>query len=158
MTNKLFYRFAVFCLLALLGACSQGPKGPYDRHADPAADFDQALREAGAANRFVLVLFGANWCPECRGLEEQIGKEPLRGLLAERFVLVHVDIGNWDRNMDFVARFGTPVDNGIPAIAIVGPGGEVRFVSTAGEMANASSKTNGELTQWLSGLIGSKTG
>ncbi len=43
------------------------------------------------------------------------------------------------------------------AIAIVEPGGEVRFVSRR-EMANASSKTNGELTQWLSGLIGAKTG
>lgn len=78
--------------------------------------------------------------------------EPLAGFLHNNFVVMHVHIGNWNHNMDFVKRFGTPVAQGIPSIAIVGGDGITRFVSTAGELASARDRTNAELTEWFRNL------
>ncbi|MCG6983572.1 MAG: hypothetical protein LJE61_00005, partial [Thiocapsa sp.] len=66
--------------------------------------------------------------------------------------VIHVDIGNWDRNMDFVERFGAPVGKGIPTFAVAEADGEERFVTTARELAAARHGTNAELTDWLAGV------
>lgn len=150
-------RAVVVLLLVLAAACSRAPKGPYDPRANPDEDLQAALVKATAEKRFVLLVFGANWCPECRALEEQLQLDPLRSLLATRFVVVHVNIGNWDKNMDFVARFGKPVDNGIPSIALLDAAGDALFVSAAGELAGSRS-TSAELARWLERLIETRAG
>jgi thioredoxin 1 len=149
---------AVGCMLLVLCACSQDPGGPYDVLAEPDTDLKHAMTQATAEGKLVLVVFGANWCEDCRALERQLKTDLLHQVVADQFVLMHVDIGNWDKNMDFVARFGKPVDRGIPSIAIVDRDGGIRFVSASGELAKARRMTNEQLAEWISGLVQPRTG
>lgn len=142
----------IICLI-LSGGCSDEITSPYDRRADPQQDFDAALLKAQADEKQVLVIFGAHWCPDCQALFDEMQTNPLARFVTDNFVVMHVHIGNWNHNMDFVQRFGTPVAQGIPSIAIVGDEGRTRFVSNAGELASARSRTNVELTEWFEKLV-----
>jgi thioredoxin 1 len=146
-------RVAIVFSLVVVGACSQEWTGPYDAGAEPATEFDKAMKQAILEDKFVLVVFGANWCADCRALEERLSTEPLHRFVNEKFISMHVDIGNWDKNMAFAATFGRPVDKGIPSIAIVDKDGSIQFVSTAGELAKARKMSGEALMQWLSGLV-----
>jgi thiol-disulfide isomerase/thioredoxin len=140
--------------VALLSwGCSGKSQGPYDSSANPAAEFDTALARGASEGKQILLIFGANWCPDCRDFAKELSTEPLQGLVADHFVVLHVNIGNWNKNMDFVARFGEPVAQGIPSIAITDPKGIARYVTVGGELASVRSLTNQRLYEWFQDVI-----
>ncbi len=92
-----------------------------------------------------MLVFGANWCPDCRRLDKAMNREDIAELLARHFTIVKVDIGNWDRNMDFAEQWGNPVAGGIPAIVIATSEQEALYSTTAGELATARHMSGDEL-------------
>jgi len=82
----------------------------------------RALAEAAAAKASVLVVFGANWCADCKILDMTMQKDPTSTLVAREFKVVKVDVGRFDRNVDLASTYGVPLRSGIPAIAILFPG------------------------------------
>lgn len=139
-------------ILLSLGARAETPgydTHGYDPKADPAVDYQQALTAAGTGDKLVLLVFGSEWCADCRSLNQKMGLAPLETTVSGNFVVSHVDIGNWDLNMAFTEQFGDPVGKGIPSIAIVGSDGKTLYVSEAGEFASARSSELKDLDQWF---------
>jgi len=145
---KALYCIAI-CVAALHVSTTLAEEYSYDPQADPAVDYQHALEQATAQDKLVLVVFGSQWCPDCRSLNTKMNQEPLQATVQDNFVVTHVDVGNWDKNMDFVAQFGEPVAKGIPSIAIVGSDQKAYYVSEAGEFASARSSSLSALTQWF---------
>lgn len=119
--------FWCLCLLCALPMVGVGASGlPYDESADARADVQHALARARQLDRKVLVVFGANWCPECRLLDQQIeqGKTALK---RDQFVMVKVDVGNFDRNLDLTRAYGNVIRKGIPAAVVLTPDNQVVF-------------------------------
>ena len=113
---------------------------PYDESADPQKDLQNALVAARRENKRVLVVFGANWCPDCRALDREFhagGKT--EALVAARYEVVKVDVGRFDKNLDFVKVYGEPIKKGIPSVVVVTPTNEVVYQTRAGELADARS-------------------
>lgn len=150
-------RLIILTLAALVAAtsCSESPEatGPYDASADPARQYEDVLVRAKAEQKRVLIIFGANWCPDCRAFSKELGTDPLQRLVSDNFVPLNVNIGNWDENMDFVARFGKPVAQGIPSIAVADSDGTTRFVTVAGELATVRQTSSQDLYQWFAKLL-----
>jgi protein disulfide-isomerase len=136
-----------FTLLAavLLAAGVQAADGPYNEAADAKAELKQALAKGHAAKRPVLVIFGANWCPDCRALDTAVKSGRNAELLAQEFEVVKVDVGNFNRNLDLAAEYGNPIKKGIPAAVIVSPDNKVLYATRAGELANARSMNEGDV-------------
>ncbi len=145
---KALYCIAI-CVAALHAPNTLAETYSYHPEADPAVDYQRALEQAKAQDKLVLVVFGSQWCPDCRSLNTKMSQEPLQATVQDNFIVTHVDVGNWDKNMAFVAQFGEPVAKGIPSIAIVGSDKKAYYVSTAGEFASARSSSLGSLTQWF---------
>lgn len=146
--------FGVMLVVTLVTlGCTGGQEGPYDAAANPVLDFTRALAQATAEGKHVLIIFGANWCPDCRALAQEISTEPLSQLVREHFVVFHVNIGNWNVNMDFVGRFGEPVAYGIPSIVITDTEGVPRYVTAAGELASVRSLTSMQLLEWFERVV-----
>jgi len=111
--------------------------GPYDESADAKAQLAAALAQAKADHRPVLVVFGANWCPDCRALDLAMKNGRNAELISSEFRVVKVDVGRFDRNVEVADKYGVPLKKGIPAVAIVTADDRAIYATKAGELADA---------------------
>jgi thioredoxin 1 len=130
--KKLFTLALLLLTLAALAA-----DGAYNEQADAKADIQQALTQATAANKPVIVVFGANWCGDCKMLEYSMQKGSSAALVARDFEIVKVNVGRFDKNLDVAKSYGVPLAKGIPAVAILSTNNQVIYVTKEGELANA---------------------
>ena len=61
----------------------------------------------------------------------------LARLIAHNFVVVKVDVGRYDKNLDLAAKYGVPISNGIPALAVLDSHGKLLYAQSHGQFANA---------------------
>jgi thiol-disulfide isomerase/thioredoxin len=73
---------------------------PYDEKADARAGLNRALERARSENKRVLVVFGANWCADCRSLAVKMAKGSLARHVNESYVVTKVDVGESDDAVD----------------------------------------------------------
>ncbi|HEV2330365.1 MAG TPA: thioredoxin family protein [Verrucomicrobiae bacterium] len=128
--------------LLALGACTithnaAAADAPYNDTADARADIKQALARATDSHTAVIVVFGANWCPDCRELHHAMSKGDCATLMAKDFQIVDVSVGRFNKNLDVAKSYGVPIEKGIPAVAIVSSDNKVLYVTKEGELANA---------------------
>lgn len=130
---------SIFVLLSLGFLASYAATGPYDETADARSEIKAALAVTKASKMPVLVVFGANWCSDCRALDASFKSGPTATLVAKSFKVVKVNVGRFDRNVDIAETYGVPLKRGIPALAMLNSDGEVVFATRAGELADAQS-------------------
>jgi thioredoxin 1 len=136
--SKSFVRVWALASLLILSAFQVGANtGPYDEGADAKAQIQAALKDAQAARLPVLVVFGANWCGDCKMLDTAFKSGAAAPLIAKNYRVVKVDVGRFDRNVDIAAGYGVPLKRGIPAVAVLSPKGDVVYATKAGELADA---------------------
>jgi protein disulfide-isomerase len=121
---------------AALALAVQAAGLPYDESADAAADLQRALAAAQANRNDVLLVFGANWCPDCRELDKALNGGS-HALIAGRFQVVKIDVGRFDKNLDLANQYGNPIRMGIPAVVVLSADNHIVYSSKAGELANA---------------------
>ena len=109
----------------------------YDENADAKAEIKQALAQAATTGVPVLVIFGANWCGDCKILDMAIKQGASAPLVAREFRVVKVNVGRFDRNVDIAQSYGVPLKNGIPAVVVLSPKNQVLYVTREGELADA---------------------
>ena len=126
---------------------------PYDEIADASENISEAIETAKLENKYVLLQMGGNWCPDCRTLGEYFSRPEIKKWLDDRIVLVSVDVGEWNRNLDIVEEYGNPISEGIPALVLLDSKNEVVFATLAGELASARSMSKNDLIDWLNKKI-----
>lgn len=124
-------------LLATSLTALAGPPAIYDEGADAKAAIQATLADAGQAGVPVLVVFGANWCGDCRMLDNSFKHGASAPLIAQRFRVVKVDVGRFDRNVDIAQAYRVPLKKGIPAVAVLSPQGKLLYATEGGELADA---------------------
>ncbi|WP_339066470.1 thioredoxin family protein [Teredinibacter turnerae] len=125
----------------------------YDPKANPEKDLKAALVSAEEKDKLVLVIFGADWCPDCRSLNKKIAEPPLAKTIDDNFSVIHVDVGRWDNNIEFASRFGKPIEKGIPSIAILDKDQGIYYVAQGGEFATARNAKVNSLNDWFEALL-----
>ncbi len=94
---------------------------PYDTAANAKADVARASALAKRQHKKLLIDLGGNWCLDCRVLAGIMELPELKPFIDKHFVVVKVDIGSYDTNLDIPARYGARYDRGAPAVLIVNP-------------------------------------
>jgi protein disulfide-isomerase len=128
------YTLLITLFLSLI-ACA-GDK-PYDEHADAKSVIEQAASVAKQQNKPMVIVFGANWCPDCRALSNAIEHGSDAAKIAQKFKLVKVNVGNFDKNITIANAYGNPISGGIPGAAILTPNQQLIYVTQPGELSNA---------------------
>ena len=131
LLNALFFVF-----LAMVATATDNP---YNETADAKLDIQKALTEAAPAQTPIIIVFGANWCGDCKMLDSAMKNGASAPLLSRDFKLVKVNVGHWDKNLDIAKAYGVPLEKGIPAVAIISARDQVLYVTREGELANARS-------------------
>ncbi len=82
----------------------------YNEDADAKKDIQGALALAQATNKNVLLDFGANWCPDCQVLDIYMHDDVNSPLIDKYYIVVHVDVGRMDKNLDVAFTFNVPIN------------------------------------------------
>lgn len=151
MTIRRFFTHAI-PLMAVCFSVVAAPTG-FDPNSNASKLIGDAVSQATLSDKLVLVVFGADWCPDCRSLDLKINQTPLKKVIADNFHLVKVDVGERDNNLDLVSEYGNPIAGGIPAIAVLDRDSQVVFVSKAGELATARSADIRRLSNWFQAIV-----
>jgi len=101
------------------------------------AEIAQALKLATQQHKRVLVVFGANWCYDCHVLDRAFQRPDIEAVLKPNYEVVHVDVGQGDKNQDIMQRYQVPMAKGIPAIAVLDSSGKLLFAQQGGEFEKA---------------------
>ena len=156
---------AALAMLLLLASTSFGQKRPrddnatldpvtgktdlYPANADAKKEIDDALKEAATEKKRVLLMFGGNWCYDCHVLNRALHEGEAGKLMKESFLLVHVDIGEGDKNLDLVKKYKTTLDKGVPVVVILGADGNALYSSDGGEFEAARTMMKKDLVAFL---------
>ncbi|HEV2647134.1 MAG TPA: thioredoxin family protein [Acidobacteriaceae bacterium] len=121
----------------------------YSETANPKADIAAALTKARREHKRVILDFGGDWCGDCQVLDIYFHQAPNADLLQRNFVLVHVWIGQMDKNIDIAAKYGVPINKGVPALAVLAPEGKVLYSQATGEFNDMRHMNPESVTQFL---------
>ena len=124
-------------------------KDIYPAGVDAHAEINEALDKAAKERKRVLVVFGANWCYDCHVLDLAFHRPDIAPLLNANFEVVHVDIGEGEKNQDLVKQYQVPQDNKIPALAVLAGDGELLYSQKNGEFSKARALGPEDLVQFL---------
>jgi protein disulfide-isomerase len=64
-------------------------------------------------------------------------KVELASLLERNFVIVKIDVGRMDKNLDVAEQYHVPIEHGIPALAVLDSGGHLLYAMDQGQFADA---------------------
>ena len=123
---------------------------PFDENYDAMDVVDEALLEGLAEQKRVLLVLGANWCHDSRGLAHHFQDEELAATLAEHYVLRFIDVGWRDQNHAVMMRFGVAAIYATPTVFIVDPTDE-RLLNrdTRNDWGSAASRTIEEAREYF---------
>ncbi len=95
---------------------------PYDEKADADKVVAAAKAKAKKQNKILIVDLGGNWCPDCRILAGTVELPELERFIDKHFVMVTVDVGRFDKNLQIPAHYGiTKRLDGVPALLVIDP-------------------------------------
>ena len=135
-------------LLAATGAFGQG-RYIYNENADAHAEVRDALARAAREHKRVILDFGGNWCGDCQVLDIYFHREPNAALLADNYILVDIDIGHMDKNVDIAQHYDVPLQKGVPALAVLAANGRLLYSQTNGEFEKMRHMDPNSVTDFL---------
>ena len=110
----------------------------YEDPTEVKAGIEAARAQAAREGKRVVIVFGAEWCPDCYAFESSLKHRLVAPIVQPAYVIIKVSVGNRNRNIDLMEGYGMAVENGIPAVAILEPDGSLVVSQRHGEFRNAS--------------------
>ncbi len=143
-----------FFILAAGLALAAGSASPASRDIYPDAaqakpDIAAAFKTATATHKRILLDFGGNWCGDCIVLDMYFHNEANRPILDANYVLVHVNIGHMDENVDIAKQYDIPLEKGVPALAVLTEKGKLLYSQQNGQFEKMRAIESSAVTQFL---------
>jgi thioredoxin 1 len=91
----------------------------YPDASEARTDIGLALSVAAREHRRVLLDFGGNWCYDCHVLDETFHYPDVAKILDPNYVVVHINIGEYDKNLDLADKYQVPLKKGVPRLAVL---------------------------------------
>lgn len=150
--KKLKWMLALAALTLAAGTANSAGREIYPDPTQARPDLAAALKLAAETHKRVLLDFGGNWCGDCQVLDIYFHNETNRPILDANFVLVHVNIGHMDENVDIAQTYEVPLKRGVPALAVLSENGKLLFSQRDGQFEAMrrmeSSAVTSFLVQW----------
>jgi len=116
---------------------------------DAPADLAAALAIAATDHKRVLLVFGGNWCYDCQVLNATFHSPSIAPLVDANFHVVHINIGEGDKNLDLAAKYNVPLKKGVPALAVLDSDGTLLYSQQQGEFEDSVRIGPADVTAFL---------
>jgi thiol:disulfide interchange protein len=107
------------------------------------------LKNAAASHKRIILDFGGNWCADCHVLDYFFHDAINRPLIEANYILVHVNIGQMDANVDIASRYEIPLRRGVPALAVLNSHGKLLYSQKTGEFEAMRGMQSAAVTDFL---------
>lgn len=121
----------------------------YPENVDAKAEIAEALANATKTHRRVLLIFGGNWCYDCHVLDAAFHSAEIAPTLNKNYVVVHVNIGDYDKNLDLADKYEVPLKKGVPAAAVLKGNGTLVVSQKNQEFEKARSMATEDVLAFL---------
>ena len=118
---------------------------PFEESADATAQVDAALARAQLNEKRVILVMGANWCHDSRGLAGWFAQPRFAAMLEAKYELVYVDVGHRDRNIEIARRFGIEAIKGTPTVLVLSSSGDLLNRQSAPKWRDAASREQDDI-------------
>jgi thioredoxin 1 len=135
--RKVMFSLAIVFALVASATAQVLDKSIYDENADAKKEIKEALVKARSENKRLLLVFGADWCYDCHVLDYRFHQPEIQPTVDKNFIVIHIDIGRGEKNVDLANKYSIPLNRGVPAIAVVDKSGALLFSQQHGEFAPA---------------------
>jgi thiol:disulfide interchange protein len=144
-------KFLILVALMALGAGSarSANRQIYPDPLQAKADIAAALKTTAATHKRILLDFGGDWCGDCQALDIYFHDAANRPILEANFVLVHVNIGHMDANVEIAEKYGIPLRKGVPALAVLDEKGALLYSQKSGEFEDMRNMQSAAVTKFL---------
>ncbi|MGB7560736.1 MAG: thioredoxin family protein [Candidatus Acidiferrales bacterium] len=101
-------------------------------------DIGLALAAAKRDRKRVLLDFGGNWCYDCHVLDTAFHYPEIEKILEPNYVVVHINIGQYDKNLDLAEKYQIPLKRGVPSLAVLDSSGALLVSQKQGDFENTT--------------------
>jgi len=117
------------------------------KEAEPA--IQSALAAAAKDRKRVILVFGGNWCYDCHVLDATFHSKAIAPLVNANYHVVHVNIGDYDQNLDLADKYQVALKKGVPCLAVLDPDGKLVFSQQNGEFESTTRIGPDDVTHFL---------
>ena len=91
---------------------------PYDGLVYSSDDLNNFINESIEIDKQPILIFGANWCPDCRIFSGTINIPKIKSFIEQKFSIMYIDVKRYEINMELMEEYGIPSAEGIPRILV----------------------------------------
>ena len=91
---------------------------PYDGNEISVEEVNKFLSQSIAENKQPIIIFGANWCPDCRIFSGTIDIPKINEFIETYFNILYIDVKRYEINMNLIKYFDIPSEEGIPRVLV----------------------------------------
>ena len=122
---------------------------PYDEKVVDSLQLDEFIDLSISKGKQPVVIFGGNWCPDCRILEGALVMPTIKKFLQQHYQVMHIDIGRYDRNMDLMEHLNIESKKGVPRVVILDLEKNIMNSSTSSEWTTARDRKQQEIYNYF---------
>jgi uncharacterized protein (DUF849 family) len=129
----------------------------YAEGRNASADVDAALSRAAQNGKTVVIVMGANWCHDSRGLAKWFEAPRFTAMMQPKYEIVYVDAGKPQtgdgRNADVIKRFGGKKQKNTPYVMMISSSGKLLNRDDARSWRNADSRSEDAIYRYFAEFI-----
>jgi len=84
-------------------------------------DVDEKRNAAISKNKRLLVVFGAQWCHDSRGLSQRFSTPKMHAILQQQYETVFVDVGYFSKGFEAIKQLNQTIFYATPTVLIIDP-------------------------------------
>jgi len=125
---------------------------PYNGEEYSAEQINDFLDETLQQSKQPILIFGGNWCPDCRILDGTLQLPTIKKFMNKNYNIMHIDIGRYDKNMELISYFGIPKEKGVPRVLVFDKNKIVINKKSTKEWTTARDRRKQEVFDYFQGL------
>lgn len=126
---------------------------PYNGEIYSESDIERFLDNSINKLKQPIIIFGGNWCPDCRILEGTLQLPTIKKYMIEHYEIMHVDVGRYDKNMNLISYFKIPKEEGVPRVLVFDNKKNILNMESTKEWTTARDRKQQEIFNYFQALV-----
>ena len=126
---------------------------PYNGEIYSESDIERFLDSSINKSKQPIIIFGGNWCPDCRILEGTLQLPTIKKYMIEHYEIMHVDVGRYDKNMNLISYFKIRKEEGVPRVLVFDNKKNILNMESTKEWTTARDRKQQEIFNYFQALV-----